>query len=132
MDKDKLIEKWLSGNLSTQEKQAFNELEDAEFNKYILDSAKHFKASRFSKVDDFSAFKDHYKASHKQTKFNLWNSTFLRIASVLIIGLSLYWTFFSNNLKSIETLASQKLTIELPDHSLVELNALSKIEYYYG
>lgn len=129
MDKDELIEKWLNSDLSAEEKQAFNELEDAEFNKYIVDSARHFKANRFSKADDFSTFNDHYRASHKQTRSDLWNSPFLRIASVLIIGLGLYWAFFSNNLKSIETLPSQKLTVELPDHSFVELNALSKIEY---
>ncbi len=54
---------------------------------------------------------------------------FMRIAAVLVVGLGLYFLFFSNNVNTISTLASEKTTIELPDSSEVILNALSTLSY---
>ncbi|GAA4817558.1 FecR family protein [Litoribaculum gwangyangense] len=129
MDKEYLIQKWLNEALTDDEKTAFDKLDDAELNQLIVENARHFKASHFDNLKDFNIFKSQYELSkNKVKKFNKL-APFLRIAGVLVVSLGIYFTFFANHHTHIETLASQKATIELPDHSIVELNALSSIEY---
>jgi ferric-dicitrate binding protein FerR (iron transport regulator) len=53
----------------------------------------------------------------------------MRIASVFVLGFALYYFFLFNTDINIETLVGQKTTIELPDASVVVLNASSEIEY---
>ena len=129
MDRENLIKKWLKDELSDAEKLAFDKLDDADLNQYIIENASHFKASHFNKLEDFNTFKTKYKASKGQVKQLNWFKPFLKIASVIVVALGLYFTFVFNSNTYVETLAGQKTTIELPDHSKVELNALSSIEY---
>lgn len=129
MEKEYLIQKWLNNDLTNSEKDAFNQLEDYQFNIDIVDSAMHFKVSHFSKIDDFNAFKERYNSQNTAVKKLHWATPMLRIASVAVIAFGIYFTFFFNNLTQIQTLANQKTTIELPDLSQVSLNALSTIEY---
>ena len=128
MDKDNLIEKWLKDELTNAEMEAFKQLDDYELNMSIIENAKYFKASEISTVEGFNAFKEHYY-SRKTSKKMYWLSPMLKIAGVLVIAVGVYFTFFFNNTIQVQTLASEKTNIELPDHSLVTLNALSEIEY---
>lgn len=129
MDKDYLIKKWLKDELNDSEKEAFSKLDDAQLNIDIIENAHHFKASHFNKIDDFNSFKTHYKSTKTPfKKLNLFRPL-LKIASIIVIGFSVYFLFFTNKITHIETLAGEKTTIELPDHSKVELNALSSIEF---
>ncbi|MFG6685504.1 FecR family protein [Mariniflexile sp. HNIBRBA6329] len=129
MDKEHLIEKWLKDELNDAEKEMFGKLDDAELNENIIDSAKHFKASHFYKLEDFNTFKTQYKSLKTPVKKLNWTNPLLKIASVILIGLSIYFAFFSDPFTHIETLAGEKSSIELPDHSKVELNALSSVEF---
>lgn len=129
MDKEYLIKKWLEDELTDAEKQVFDELDDAMLNQYIIENASHFKASHFNKLDDFTTFKTKYKSSKSKVRQLNWFKPFLRIASVIVVALGLYFTFFYTSNTYVETLAGQKTTIELPDYSKVELNTLSSIEY---
>ncbi|MFD0836033.1 FecR family protein [Mariniflexile aquimaris] len=129
MDKEHLIEKWLKDELNDSEKELFSSLDDAELNENIIDNAKHFKASHFYKLEDFNTFKAQYQSLKTPVKKLNWMNPLLKIASVILIGLGVYFAFFSNPLTHIETLVGEKSTIVLPDHSKVELNALSSIEY---
>ncbi|GAA3653950.1 FecR family protein [Flavivirga jejuensis] len=129
MEKDYLIETWLKGDLTVAEKEAFSKLDDALFNQYIVDTAQHFKASHFSKVNDFKTFNQRYHSEKTFVKKLYWLPPLLKIASVIIIGLGIYFSFFFNTLTHIETLASEKTIIELPDHSKVELNALTRVTF---
>ena len=129
MDKDILLEKWLNDTLTDAELERFKAREDYALNVSIVDNAKEFKASDISTVEDFQKFKAHYAA--KKTAPNKRNLVFpiLKIAAVLIVALGVYWFFLSSPIIKVETLASEKTKIELPDHSEVILNALSEIEY---
>ncbi|MDO5969810.1 FecR family protein [Flavivirga aquimarina] len=127
MDEDYLLEKWLKGDLTDAEKEAFSKLDDAQFNQYIIDAAQHFKVSHFSEVDNFETFKQRYNSHKTSVKKLHWVYPLLKIASIVIIGLGIYFAFFFNKLTYIETMASEKTIIELPDHSKVELNALTKV-----
>ncbi len=129
MDKDDLIKKWLKDELTDSEKETFSKLDDAELNEYIIDNAHYFKASHFSELDNFNSFSTQYKSTKGLVKKLNWFNPFLKIASVIVIGLGIYLTFFTSTNTYIETLASEKTVMELPDHSKVELNALSSIEF---
>ncbi|TGV02718.1 FecR family protein [Flavivirga rizhaonensis] len=127
MDKDYLLEKWLKGDLTDAEKEAFSKLDDAQFNQYIIDAAQHFKVSNFSEVDSFQDFKQRYNLHRTPVKKLSWLHPLLKIACVIVVSLGIYFTFFFNRLTHFETMASEKTTIELPDHSKVELNALTEV-----
>ncbi|MCK5401431.1 MAG: FecR family protein [Flavobacteriaceae bacterium] len=129
MDKDYLIKKWLVDELTDAETEAFKKLDDHQLSVDIIDHAKQFKASHFSNIDDFEVFKQKYQVQKNPIHKLNWLNPLLRIASVVVIAFGIYFSFFYNNLTQIQTLASQKTTIELPDHSKVMLNALSKVEY---
>ncbi|MEN3324351.1 FecR domain-containing protein [Mariniflexile soesokkakense] len=129
MDKEQLMGKWLKGELNDSEKEIFSKLDDAQLNGYIIDNAQHFKASHFFKLNDFDTFKRQYKSSKAPVEKLNGFSALLKVASVIVISLGIYFTFFSNSLSHFETLAGEKSAFELPDHSKVELNALSSIEF---
>jgi len=129
MDKNYLIEKWLRDELTETEKQSFNKLDDADLNNLIIDNAKLFKASSVSKVDSFNTFKENYDAEKETVKQLNWRNPFLRIASIVVISLGIYFTFLNNPESIFETLSSEKISVELPDHSKVDLNAQSSIAF---
>lgn len=129
MDKDNLLQKWLNDELSLAEKETFEQGEDFALYQHILDGAQHFKSSNFSQPETFEAFKLAYEANRFKTKKRNWFKPLLRIAAMLVVALGIYFTMFNDKPTHIQTLASQKLTIELPDQSKVTLNAGSEIEY---
>ena len=129
MDQEYLIKKWLTDELTEAEAIAFDALDDAQLNKDIIKQASHFKAPDTAKIEDFEVFKKRYDASKTNTKTAFWKSPMFRIASVIVVALGIYYTLNFNNTTEIQTLASQKTTIELPDHSVVTLNAVSEIAF---
>ena len=129
MEKDDLIEKWLKDELSDAEMLAFKQLDDYELNMAIIENAKFFKASDISTVEDFKTFKEKYYAVKRSKSKLHWLNPLLKIAAVLVIAFGVYFMLFFNNTVQVKTLAGEKNTVELPDHSLVSLNALSEIEY---
>ena len=129
MDKEYLIQKWLNNELTDAEKEAYKQLDDYQLNNAIIETAPHFKASHISEIDSFNIFKNRYDSQNKPVIKLNWLNPLLRIAGVLVIAFGIYFTFFFNNLTQVQTFASQKTTIELPDQSKVTLNALSSIAY---
>ncbi len=128
MKNDDLLKKWLNNELSDAEMKAFRGQEDYGVNQRIIDAAKSFKAPETSKVDDFKTFQEHYNNQPSVKTIN-WFKPMIRIASILVIALAVYFVFFNDNTVEVETLASEKTTISLPDLSEVILNADSRIEY---
>lgn len=130
MDTKDLIKKWLSDELTDQEAKEFDALDDALFNKRIVKDAARFKAEHFSKMPDFETFKQQRLITKAiPVKKLQWIRPVLRIASVLIVGIGVYYFFFLNTMTSEQTLMAEKTTIELPDASIVVLNALSEVRY---
>ncbi len=128
MEKDYLIKKWLTNDLTKAEQKAFESLEDYDLHIDIIENARYFKASHFSKADGFEKLDERLVNASPVKKIN-WIRPLMRIASVFIVGIGIYFLFFFNSLTHIETIASEKTTIELPDSSSITLNALSKISY---
>ncbi|NND52935.1 MAG: DUF4974 domain-containing protein [Flavobacteriaceae bacterium] len=129
MNRDTLIKKWLNDDLDASEKEAFKQLDDYQSNLDIIDSARHFKASNISEIDEFEIFKARYKPQNKVQPKRNWLNPLLRIAAVLVVGFGIYFSFFNTNLAEFQTLAGEKSVIELPDNSEVRLNALSTLSF---
>lgn len=129
MEREYLIEKWLNDKLTPEEHEAFKALDDYKFYVDIIENAKGFKASNLSKVDDFETLNQKLNIKKHKLSKPLWTNPLLRIASVVVISLGLYFSFFHNQETEINTLAQQKTTIQLPDASKVTLNALSELKF---
>lgn len=129
MEKDYLIKQWLNNQLTEDEKQAFIQLEDYLFYKDIIDNAAYFKASNQQKIADFETFKQNYQAKKSSTKTINWYKPLLKIAAVLVVAIGIYFTFLFNPMTEVSTLANQKTTVELPDASMVTMNALSNLSF---
>lgn len=129
MEKDYLIKQWLNNNLTEDERQAFIQSEDYLFYKDIVDNAEYFKASNQQKVVDFETFKQHYQTKKSSTKTINWYKPLMKIAAILVVAIGVYFTFLFNPMTEVRTLANQKTTVELPDASLVTLNALSDLSF---
>ncbi|WP_190809845.1 FecR family protein [Flagellimonas sp. S3867] len=129
MDKDYLIEKWLADELSTEESKAFEAMDDAPYLKGIVENASAFKASRFSKMDGYQQFKKHLELAKPQDAKIRWIRPLMRIASIFVVGFSMYYLFIYENLTTVETHIGEKVTVTLPDASTIHVNALSEIAY---
>lgn len=125
---DELLNKWLNEDLTDAEKKAFSERDDFAFNQRIIEDAKRFKASEFSKTDSFETFKKAFQKNPKVKSIN-WIKPLLQIASVFILGFTVYYTFLKNEIVETNALAGEQITIDLPDTSVVTLNADSEISY---
>ncbi|NNC60739.1 MAG: FecR family protein [Eudoraea sp.] len=129
MEQNSLLEKWLNNNLSEVEMETFQKSEEYPFYQKLIADASTFKASHFSQLSNFESLKQ--RLPKREVPVRKLNATtwILRIASVFVLGFALFYFFQFKPEVKIETLAGQKTTVELPDASLVTLNAMSEITY---
>ena len=124
-----MIKKWLNDNLSEAELEEFRQREDYNELAGILEQAQQFKASHFSRVDSFKELEDRISQRGKNFNRVSWMKPLLRIAAVLALGIGVFYIVSRDNLTTINTVAGEKKTIDLPDASSVVINALSEIQY---
>ncbi|WP_318312732.1 FecR family protein [Flagellimonas crocea] len=129
MDQDTLIQKWLNNNLSEEERKAFDTMEDATFYKNIVADASHFKASNFSVMADYEAYKERSMEADTKVRKLQWLKPVMRVASIIVAALGLYFIFTFNSLTEVQTQVAEKTTIDMPDASQVILNAKSEIAF---
>jgi len=127
MNKDYLIEKWLNDDLTSAELEDFKKLEDYQLCIDIIENAQSFKAESFSKADSYESFSNRIKET-KVRKLK-WVRPLMRMAGVFIIGFGIYLLFFMNNMIDYQTANAESISVELPDRSTVELNAMSQLSY---
>lgn len=128
MNEEKLIEKWLSDTLSSEESVAFEKLDNAAFLKDIVDDAAAFKASQFAVAPDYSKLKSRLSTPEQKGKI-LWMRPLLRIASVVLIGFVLSYFLWPGGTVKMDTQFGEQTTLTLPDESTVILNAVSELAY---
>jgi ferric-dicitrate binding protein FerR (iron transport regulator) len=129
MKKDHLLKKWLLNDLTDAELEEFKKSEDYKLNIKMIEKVKHFDVPNDLSVKSYDNFKADLKDKNTPViQLNTYKILF-RIAGLFIIGASVYFLFFFNNLTTVQTLASQNITFELPDASSVILNADSKAKY---
>ncbi len=124
-----LLKKWLSDEMTDEERSTFEAHEDASFYKSIIEDATQFKAANFSKMPDFEDFKKQLKEDTTPVKKLNWYKPLMRIASVALVLVGVYFMFTNNQLVEVQTAVVEKTTIALPDASKVVLNALSEVKY---
>jgi transmembrane sensor len=129
MKKKYLNKKWLAGDLTVEEQEAFEQIEDNDLLKKIVEKAPAFSVSNFSEVKQFETIKEKLHPKNQNTKTRNWLAPMLRIAAFFVIAFGVYFLFFFNNSINIETSIAEKRMIQLPDASQVTLNAVSEITY---
>ncbi len=129
MEKETLIKKWLKNELSVDELKAFQQLEEYDSLLKLSENAQFFKAPSYNSYKAYKKLQSSI-AHKRKSKIVLQRlRPVVQIAAVFLIGFFIYAVFFSNNITSVHSLASQKLLTELPDASTVQLNSLSQLSY---
>ena len=129
MKKDYLLKKWLVAKLTDTESKDFESFDDFDLNTKIVEKAKLFDIPEGLSVKSYDDFKKDIPTSKGKVIQLKPYHVFYRIAGVFVIAIGIYFLFFFNTLITIETLASQKTTFELPDASEVILNVDSKAQF---
>lgn len=127
MDKEYLLKKWLSDEITSEEAKAFNALENAAFYREIIEEAQRFSGDSNMKVETFGEL-DKKLASKPINSIN-WIKAVSAIAAIFIIGFALFALFNNDQINTFKTDLAQRETITLPDNSVVNLNALSELEF---
>lgn len=125
MKREELIKKWLDNELDSKELELFKNLEDYEDLLRISHGVRYFKADTFNTDVEFEKIEKIIETKQKKVH---WLKPLSSIAAVLLVIFGVYYSFSIQDTE-ISTLASQKQTLELPDHSSVSLNALSSLAY---
>jgi ferric-dicitrate binding protein FerR (iron transport regulator) len=127
MNREELIKKWLDNDLSSEELKAFNALDDAQELNKLSNSMRAFKAPEYDTSEVFTSINQTIASSQTKPSIN-WTKQLLRIAAIFVIGFSLY--YYTTTLDTnISTTIAEKTSIELPDASLVTINALTDISF---
>ncbi len=126
MQREDLIKKWLDNDLSAKELEDFKKLED--YNDLMkLDShLTYFQAPNYDSKNELKTLLNSTKNQKKQPR--QWVKSLLKISAILVVFSGLYY-YTTTRDTLIHTVASQKTTLQLPDTSIVTLNALSSLTY---
>ena len=126
MEKEYLILKWLNDELNSEELEAFKMLEDYDELISLTKNVEKFRAPDFNSSEELSLVLPKLKSA-RQAKS--WFKPLLRVAAILVVGIISVYFYTTNLNTTVETLASQKTNIDLPDHSQVAINASSILSY---
>lgn len=126
MNREELIIKWLDNSLNSQELEQFKALEDFDELVKLDKNLNFFKAPEYNTSEGLENILSSVSES-KKPKQN-WTTLLTRIAAIFILGFSIF--YYTTTLDTtVETLASEKSIIELPDGSSTQINALTTLSY---
>ncbi len=130
MKKKDLVKKWLDNEqLTTSESEAFKSLDAYDSYAKISETAKSFRSPKYDVEQNLQNLKTTLSNHQSISKPQKISTILLKIAAIFILGIGTYFTFFYTTDTSVNTIASQKSSVELPDQTIVKLNALSIIKY---
>ena len=129
MEKEILIKKWLDNELTADELKEFQQLDEYDSYMKLSDKAQLFKAPNFNSSEAYK--KLHPVIEEKRTtKSNKGLYKIIaQMAAAFIIGFTLVTVIFSKDITTVETMASQKEMVTLPDNSTAQLNSMSELSY---
>ena len=120
------LAKWLSGELSPEEKHAFEQSDDYKAYAKIVNATEKLNDPAYNEEAALAKVKEKIAAQPKVKKLN--RSYVIAAAASLVILFGLY--FFMNDATStFQTSYGQQLAMTLPDGSEVLLNAKSTLHY---
>ena len=126
MKNDYLLHKYLNGEASDEEIDLLNSSEEYKDYVVLAEASNGFRLPDFDHDSNFESILD--KRKRRLGGGNSWKRYVMQIAAVAVI-LVAGLVFLRNSETHIETDIAEKQSIELPDGSLVELNAASEISY---
>lgn len=129
MSKEELIKKWLDNELSAHELLQFQQLEEYDSYMKLSENARLFKAPIFDNKAAYEKLRSNIGKRRSQNTIVKKLRPYMSVAAVLIIGFVMFSIFFSSNITTIDTLAMEHKTVNLPDASEVQLNALSTLVF---
>lgn len=130
MNKEKMdnnfLARWVAGDLSFEELEAFKKSKDYAIYKKINEKSQLFEVPKYNLEEGLLKIQNKISKKKNPKLFKLSNTIYKVAASVII----LFGLFYFFNLPQVHnTTYGEKLTFNLPDNSIVHLNANSKIEY---
>ncbi len=125
---DTFLARWISGDLSAKELEAFKKSSDYhKFNK-INEGVQKLKIPAYNKQEAFSNLQERVKQEKDNKNIGKRITSWMySTAAVLIIAFGVY--YFLNLQSHYQTGFGEQLTVMLPDNSKVQLNANSQIEF---
>lgn len=126
MGKEDLIMKWLDNNLNDEELKEFKSLEDYDHLIKISDGLKQFNAPEINEDKILNTIISQNKKIKKPIVKLI--TAFSAIAAVFLICFGAYY-FILNQTTTISTELAHKTIHNLPDNSIVHLNAGSNINF---
>lgn len=129
MEKENLLAKWLSGDITPEELQVLKKLEDLPAYEKIVEKTSQFNAPDYDHKKQLDTITSRMKTPDTAVKKLIpWKMlSGIAAAVVFIAGAFMYYQSFSDTV--ISTAYAEKKTLTLPDNSEVILNADSEISY---
>lgn len=120
------LAKWLAGEMTESELQAFEK--SPEFNTYnkIKEVSSKMEAPAFDTEKSYQNIMNH---TQKKPVVRLYNNWFLKIAAIVVIALGALFILKNKVTTTEYAKAGEKTTFFLPDHSEIALNSNSEIRY---
>ena len=128
MMKEILIKKWLDNELTADELKEFQQLEEYDSYVKLSEKAQLFKAPEYNSSDAYKKLQPKIDKKRSANNKGLYK-LIAKMAAAFIIGFSLVSIIFSKDVTTIETMASEKTTVTLPDNSTAQLNSKSELSY---
>lgn len=132
-DKDTLLARWLSGDLSPEELKSLESQDDFNNLKRIVNAADQLKMPAYDKKTAFAKIKA--KKAQQQTppvakvrRLPVMRYVATAAAILLLVGFFVF-NPFGNNISTFETQLAQQENILLPDGSEILLNHQSKVDF---
>lgn len=124
------LAKWLSGEITPEQKAEFESTEEGKQMTDILSSVDKLAFPAYdveAELEKLQLAKEAHSSSTKVRNITpLWK---MAVAAVLVIGISLIYFLTKPNYEIFETGYGETQTITLPDNSIVSLNVNSTLKY---
>ncbi len=127
---DTFLARWISGELSSEELAVFKKSKDYPIYKKINETSLKLETASYNKQDLFNKILQQ-KASQEQSKepkvIKLVPNWVYAVAASVVILFGVF--YFISNETHYATDYSEQLAVTLPDHSKVQLNSNSKLDF---
>lgn len=126
-NREDYLAKWLSGELSTEERRAFEQSEEAKEYMDIINSIDKLRFPSYNVEAELAKLKAAQSQLVKIRSITpVWK---FAVAAMLILGISLVYYLTRPNYEVFKTTYGELQTITLPDNSVVTLNVNSTLKF---
>lgn len=124
-EKNYYLAKWLNNDITEEELKEFLSEEEIRAYKKIATETQLLKTPYFKQKEILKTVLESKKPKIRKLSFY---KHFYKVAALIAVIFATYW-FTSNQTESYTTQLAEKITFGLPDNSVVELNADSKVTF---